>query len=1202
MKEIEIPEGVVTIGSFEYCSSLSRVKIPASVSGMYFYAFRHCFIAYFEVDENNRHYSSDSVGSLFNKDQTVLIRVAGGGDTYSSWVGLYGYHLPNTVGYIAEGACSGVQPQYNITMTLPKSVTNIAANAISHCLRVKIYVASDNECFKSDAYGDAIYNSDGTVLISYHGNDSHFTVPSSVTNIAYLAFMGSIGLNTVTIPDSVTSVGQFAFCWCEDLESVTLPKNVETLDWTFAQCSNLKKVVMPDGSKIKNLFDGMFQFCSNLTEVVLTEGVERIVGPVFWNCRSLPELIIPESVKEFSGSSECFALTNLSFKGAPPKLWSGRKFDDSHLAIGYYRAKYASEWQAALDSEGKYAGIPMFQRAMVTNKVTFVVGDKGLHTGGGSLEQDVFDETAAESPLITANEGWRFVGWDADISNVISNTTVNAVYKRDLITVVPFEEDVAFDGSVANVYDGWLVDENGDLAGIVQVKAAKQTVKKGVANFTATATVTDLNGKKWSYSKGVGAADGVVAGLSCTAKGVPVTSFNVSLGGNSLSGEYGKCKIIGARNGMGIKGDPMKVSLEEHYLQKNYSLAFENEDGISRLQFIVGAKGVVKIAGQVPGGFKMNASVQGVMGEDALYIPCCAILKNGKNNKNVMILARIKNDGSVEILDNNLGNVLAAGETQTFVSLVEGDVFYAHITQCKGGEEYNGTVVIPELSYPAKFSAKGLPSGLKIDAGTGVVTGTPKKPGKYLVEFTIVSGINSKSKIVFEYEFIVMNFSAANGCFKEGIRNAADEKYSLSAGVSNIADFLPNLALKSITAKLSVSGLPAGLKYDAKTGKITGIATKPGTYTVTLTVTDGKAKYVSTITIEVEALPDWVVGTFDGDSLGECAVSGSDYLGVSSLSVSSVGKITGKISFANAKTIPFALNGFTAIENDAYIARGVVKVGNIEYATEIEVERSAYSSSGSVVYKGGVDILMEANSNTDEGIPSIVECELEQNIWASKNHVLPIIDTKSTFYVAPDTDSEKTFSIKFGNKGVATVGYWADLSLSKMTKSGSVPVILVEYDSLNSIWHGQLVLNSITNVGIDNESPVVIDVYFDENGDVFFLCPEVSPMPLSWFAGTYTGSVYEDGILGSYSGSITAKIDAKGTISAVMDWDSGVRRNIKCTCAKIVNRNECKLTGKVNFEGYTFDVEIDINIDGTASMRAEAPIDRIWGDNLYKQE
>jgi uncharacterized repeat protein (TIGR02543 family) len=91
----------------------------------------------------------------------------------------------------------------------------------------------------------------------------------------------------------------------------------------------------------------------------------------------------------------------------------------------------------------------MRKKAMLNNKVTFVVGDKGLHTGGGSLEQDVFDETAAESPLIIANEGWQFEGWDADISCVISNMIVSAVYKRDAVYISLEANGGSFvDGSV----------------------------------------------------------------------------------------------------------------------------------------------------------------------------------------------------------------------------------------------------------------------------------------------------------------------------------------------------------------------------------------------------------------------------------------------------------------------------------------------------------------------------------------------------------------------------------------------------------------------------------------------------------------------------------------------------------------------------------------------------------------------------------
>ena len=86
---------------------------------------------------------------------------------------------------------------------------------------------------------------------------------------------------------------------------------------------------------------------------------------------------------------------------------------------------------------------------------------------------------------------------------------------------------------------------------------------------------------------------------------------------------------------------------------------------------------------------------------------------------------------------------------------------------------------------------------------------------------------------------------------------------------------MPSLELNSPTAKLAVSGLPAGLKYDAASGK----ATKAGTYTVTLNVTDGKEKYISTFTIEVKPLPDWVVGTFDGWNFDEWDYDLDDHMG-----------------------------------------------------------------------------------------------------------------------------------------------------------------------------------------------------------------------------------------------------------------------------------------------------------------------------------
>ena len=232
--------------------------------------------------------------------------------------------------------------------------------------------------------------------------------------------------------------------------------------------------------------------------------------------------------------------------------------------------------------------------------------------------------------------------------------------------------------------------------------------------------------------------------------------------------------------------------------------------------------------------------------------------------------------------DKSIGAIFVTAEEDTDILLyVDGEEitadasdnnFLAEVTAILGLE-------LKSVSVP-KAAVSGLPAGMKYtdkaltvkatktedayDVPANSIYGTPTKPGVYTVTVKLTNATVKKA-IEKKFTIEVPNLTAANGYFLEGLGNGVGEKYALSVGISNIDDFLPDLRLNSSSAaKLAVSGLPAGLKYNAKTGKITGTATKAGIYTVTLTVTDGKEKYVSTFTIEVEALPDWVVGTFEG--------------------------------------------------------------------------------------------------------------------------------------------------------------------------------------------------------------------------------------------------------------------------------------------------------------------------------------------------
>ena len=136
---------------------------------------------------------------------------------------------------------------------------------------------------------------------------------------------------------------------------------------------------------------------------------------------------------------------------------------------------------------------------------------------------------------------------------------------------------------------------------------------------------------------------------------------------------------------------------------------------------------------------------------------------------------------------------------------------------------------------------------------------------KYLPDYATVTAklTNTTVKKAIEKKFTieVPNFTAADHLFREDgeyyIANDVGEKYSMYVGVTEFE--LPKIRLNG-SGTVKVSGLPSGLKYNVGMGAIEGIATKEGNYTVSLTV----GGLVSTFTIEVKPLPDWVVGIFEG--------------------------------------------------------------------------------------------------------------------------------------------------------------------------------------------------------------------------------------------------------------------------------------------------------------------------------------------------
>ena len=141
----------------------------------------------------------------------------------------------------------------NLTsITIPEGVTHIGYGAFYHCdslndVKIPSSVSSieasafDNtpylNSFKSNVASDAYLVVGDGILLSYNGNATSVTIPSTVKNIGPNAFMNHTELTAVDIPDSVVTISDDAFRGCSNLKTINGGKNIESIgDRAFMNC------------------------------------------------------------------------------------------------------------------------------------------------------------------------------------------------------------------------------------------------------------------------------------------------------------------------------------------------------------------------------------------------------------------------------------------------------------------------------------------------------------------------------------------------------------------------------------------------------------------------------------------------------------------------------------------------------------------------------------------------------------------------------------------------------------------------------------------------------------------------------------------------------------------------------------------------------------------------------------------------------
>lgn len=335
LKNVTLPSKLTTIGASAFldCDKISSVKIPSSVTTIGNAAFGSCEgLKKITVDKNNKNFSNDSTGVLFNKDKTKLIQYPCGNDKQT-------YKIPNTVKTIAK---RGFQDSLKLnSITIGNNVKTIGAYAFNRCSELtKVTIPNSVKTIGADAFSEC-------------SELTNITIPNSVTTIGNSAFYDCDGLTKITIPDSVTTIGKYAFSYCERLQSVSLGKGVTSIGEDAFSSSGLRSIYIP--KSVKSIGRLAFGHCGNLTKITVDENnnnyssdsygvlfnkakteliqypvgnkrtsytvpspVKKIDELTFYKCEFLESVTIAKSVKTISRSAfdGCSKLSSVTAKGS----------------------------------------------------------------------------------------------------------------------------------------------------------------------------------------------------------------------------------------------------------------------------------------------------------------------------------------------------------------------------------------------------------------------------------------------------------------------------------------------------------------------------------------------------------------------------------------------------------------------------------------------------------------------------------------------------------------------------------------------------------------------------------------------------------------------------------------------------------------------------------------------------------------------
>lgn len=180
------------------------------------------------------------------------------------------------------------------SVTIPNTVTEIAANAFANC----------KEITGTITVPDSVVTI-GKGAFQYCQKVQHIILPSSITRIENDTFFQCHNLEEMVIPENVTYIGGNAFTRCYQIQTLHIPSKVQTIgNWAFDFMSKLESFdVDPDNQYFIDV-DGIL-FTKDMTKLVrmpvnkvldsytIPSSVKTLSVSAFRSCAGIKTIVIP---------------------------------------------------------------------------------------------------------------------------------------------------------------------------------------------------------------------------------------------------------------------------------------------------------------------------------------------------------------------------------------------------------------------------------------------------------------------------------------------------------------------------------------------------------------------------------------------------------------------------------------------------------------------------------------------------------------------------------------------------------------------------------------------------------------------------------------------------------------------------------------------------------------------------------------------